>query len=201
MLKTTNNLGDFPIICLGGASVDLDAYTELIGNLPPALDAAVIVINHVKGVQDALFEALTRCARMPVAMITDGLPVRSNRIFLLSQGYDLHVGDEQFRLKPVSKPTGWTNVVTVFLTSLCSNWRGQVVAVILSGLDGDGAEALGEIKRVGGITIAQEVASAGDPNMPAAAIATGNVDLVLSVQDIARQIVQIAQAKKMQALP
>jgi chemotaxis response regulator CheB len=92
---------------------------------------------------------------MPVEKITEGLHVRPNCVFLLEQDKDLHVLDGFFRLKSVSKPTGWTDVITVFLRSLTEHWRGQIVAVILSGLDGDGAAALRGIKEVGGITIAQ----------------------------------------------
>jgi chemotaxis response regulator CheB len=61
-------------------------------------------------------------------------------------------------------------------------------------LDGDGAEALSGIKEVGGITIAQKLDTAGQPDMPESAIATGCIDFVLSPEDIAREIVRIARA-------
>jgi two-component system chemotaxis response regulator CheB len=116
-------------------------------------------------------------------------------VFFLREGNDLHVLDGSFRLKPVSKPTGWTDVITVFLRSLAEHWHGQIVAVILSGLDGDGAAALQGVKEAGGITIAQKIDMAEDPNMPSSAIASGYIDLILSVEDIAKQIVRIAQAR------
>ena len=43
-------------------------------------------------------------------------------------------------------------MITVFLCSLVQHWDGKLVAVIVSGLDGDGAAALSRIKQVGGIT-------------------------------------------------
>ena len=79
---------------------------------------------------------------------------------------DLHVLDGEFRLNPISKPRGWPDVITVFLRSHTENWDGQVIAVIVSGYDGDGADALCGIKDVGGITIAQKPETAGQPDMP-----------------------------------
>ena len=51
------------------------------------------------------------------------------------------------------------------------------------------------IKEVGGITIAQKLETAGQPDMPASAIASGCIDFVLSPEDIAREIVRIAHAE------
>lgn len=191
---------NFPIVCLGGATVDLDAYTKLIGALPADLDAAIVVINHLKAVGPLLLESLTRCSRIKVEPITEGMAVQPNRIFVLKEGWDLHLVEGEFRLRPVSKPTGWTNVVTVFLGSMARNWHGQLIAVILGGLDGDGAAALCDVKRAGGITIAQKVDSGGDPNMPSAAIASGFIDLILPAEDIATQIVLIAHTGKVESL-
>lgn len=79
---------------------------------------------------------------------------------------------------------------------MTENWDGKLVAVIVSGYDGDGAAALCGIKEAGGITIAQKPDTAAQPDMPESAIASGCVDFVLSPEDIAKKIVQIAHAVK-----
>ncbi|NTW99030.1 MAG: DUF3417 domain-containing protein [Geobacteraceae bacterium] len=78
--------------------------------------------------------------------------------------------------------------------SLTENWEGKLIAVIVSGYDGDGAAALRGIKEVGGITIAQKPDTASQPDMPESAIASGHIDFILSPEDIAKEIVRIAQA-------
>ena len=85
-------------------------------------------------------------------------------------------------------------MITIFLRSLAQNWDGTLVAVIVSGLDSDGAEALREIKEAGGVTIAQAPDTAEWSDMPKSAIRTGYIDFILSVEDIAKKIVQIADA-------
>jgi chemotaxis response regulator CheB len=71
-------------------------------------------------------------------------------------------------------------------------WEGQLIAVIVSGYDGDDAAALCEIRDIGGVTIAQTLETAKKPDMPESAIASGRVDFVLSPEEIAAKIVQIA---------
>jgi chemotaxis response regulator CheB len=89
-------------------------------------------------------------------------------------------------------------VITVFLRSLTKHWDGKLIAVIVSGYDGDGAEALCGIKEVGGITIAQKPDTAAQPDMPESAIASGCIDFILSPEDIAKEINRIANAGKKQ---
>ena len=83
----------------------------------------------------------------------------------------------------------------MFLRSLTRYWDGKLVAVIVSGYDGDGAAALCGIKEVGGITIAQKLSTARQPDMPESAIASGCIDYVLSPEDIAKEIVRIANVE------
>ena len=85
-------------------------------------------------------------------------------------------------------------MITVFLHSLTLNWQGKLIAVIVSGYDGDGAEVLCSIKKVGGITITQRPATAAQPDMPESAIASGCIDFVLSPEDIAKEILRIVHA-------
>jgi len=87
-------------------------------------------------------------------------------------------------------------VITVFMRSLTENWDGRLVAVIVSGFDGDGAAALGGIKEVGGVTIAQKPDTAGQPDMPESAIASGYIDFILSPENIAQEIIRIAHMER-----
>jgi chemotaxis response regulator CheB len=121
------------------------------------------------------------------------LDIQPNHVFIIPEQRDLHVLAGEFRLKPISKPRGWPDVITVFLRSLTKHWDGKLIAVIVSGYDGDGAAALCGIKKVGGITIAQKLDTAAQPDMPESAIASGCIDFVLSPEDIAGKIAQIAQ--------
>jgi chemotaxis response regulator CheB len=160
------------------------------------MGVAIVIVNHLRTVATQLHEILPRFTTMPVELITERLLIEPNHVFIIPEQRDLHVLDGEFRLKPISKPRGWPDVITVFLRSLTQHWDGKLVAVIVSGYDGDGAEALCGIQQVGGITIAQKLDTAGQPDMPESAIATGCIDFVLSPEGIAQKIVRIARGVK-----
>jgi two-component system chemotaxis response regulator CheB len=165
---------------------------QLLKHLPPETGVAVVIVNHARRTSHALHKILPHSTKLPVELITEGLPIQPNRVFIIPASCDLHILDGTFRLTPMSKPKGWPDVITIFLRSLAENWGGKLVAVIVSGLDADGAEALKDIKEVGGITIAQAPDTAEWSDMPASAIETGYIDFILSIEDIARKIAQIA---------
>ncbi len=183
---------DFPVVCVGGSAGGLDAYTRLLSRLPADMGVAIVIVNHLRTVATLLHEILPRFTAMPVSLITEKLEIRPNQVFIIPEQRDLHVLDGEFRLKPISKPQGWPDVITVFLRSMTRNWDGKLIAVIVSGYDGDGADALCGIKEVGGITIAQKLDTAIQPDMPESAIASGCIDFVLSPEEIAVEIARIA---------
>ncbi|HUX59910.1 MAG TPA: chemotaxis protein CheB [Ignavibacteriaceae bacterium] len=191
-MKARNPAKNFPIVCVGGSAGGLDAYTRLLKHLPDDMGVAIVIVNHLRTVATHLHEILPNYTKMPVELITERLLIEPNHVFIIPEQRDLHVLDEEFRLKPISKPRGWPDVITVFLRSLTQNWEGKLIAVIVSGYDGDGSAALCGIKEVGGITIAQKPETAGQPDMPESAMASGCIDFVLSPEDIAKEIIRIA---------
>lgn len=184
----------FPVVCVGGSAGGLDAYTRLLQHLPVDMGVAIVIVNHVRTFATLLHEILPRYTKMPVELITERLLIEPNRVFIIPEQRDLHVRDGKFRLQPVSKPRGWPDVITIFLESLTEHWDGQLITVIVSGYDGDGAAALCGVRDVGGITIAQRPDTAKQPDMPESAIASGCIDFVLSPEEIAVELVRIAHA-------
>ena len=185
----------FPVVCVGGSAGCLDAYIRLLKCLPADLGVAVVIVNHITLFPTQLHTILPRYTTMPVELITDRLLIEPNRVFIIPENRDLHVEGDEFHLKPISKPHGWPDVITVFLKSLTAGWDGKLIAVIVSGYDGDGAAALCGIRDVGGITIAQKLSTAAQPDMPQSAIDTGCIDFVLSPEDIALEIRRIARVE------
>jgi len=193
-MKTKISAKNFPIVCVGGSAGGLDAYTRLLQNLPADMGVAIVIVNHLRIVATLLHEILPRYTKMPVELITERLDIQPDHVFIIPENRDLHILDDEFRLKPISKPRGWPDVITVFLRSLTQHWEGKIIAVIVSGYDGDGAEAMRSIKEAGGITIAQKPDTASQPDMPMSAIASGCIDFVLSPEDISRKIKRIVKA-------
>ena len=187
---------NFPVVCVGGSAGGLDAYIRLLKDLPADMGVAVVIVNHITVMPTQLHQVLPRFSRMPVELITEDLLIQPDRVYIIPANRDLHVDGEVFHLAPISKLRGWPDVITVFLRSMTRFWDGPLIAVIVSGYDGDGAAALCGIREVGGITMAQKLDTASQPDMPQSAIDSGCIDFVLSPEDIAKEIVRIARAHK-----
>ena len=196
MSNTVSPVKNFPIVCVGGSAGGLDAYIRLLQNLPADMGVAIVIVNHITKFPTRLHEILPPYTTMPVELITEKLLIEPNHVFIIPENRDLHVSEGEFLLKPISKPRGWPDVITVFLRSLTRNWEGQLIAVIVSGYDGDGAEAMCGIQQIGGVTIAQQLDTANQPDMPESAIASGCIDFVLSPEKIAQEIIRIARPLK-----
>lgn len=186
----------FTVVCIGGSAGGLDAYVRLLQHLPCDMGVAFVIVNHVRNFATQLHEILPRYTAMPISLITEKLVIQPDHVFIIPSQRDLHVLDGEFRLKPISKPRGWPDVISVFLRSLTKNWDGKLIAVIVSGFDGDGAAALCGIREAGGVVIAQKLDTAAQPDMPESAIGSGCVDFILSPENIAEQISRITRGNR-----
>ena len=186
----------FPIVCVGGSAGGLEAYIRLLKNLPADMGVAIVIVNHIRLFPTRLHEILSNFSSMPVHLITECMAIQPNHVYIIPENRDLHVQSGEFQLKPISKPRGWPDVITVFLLSLVHSWEGQLIAVIVSGFDSDGAAALCSIREIGGITIAQKVETAIEPSMPESAIASGCIDFILAPEEIAQKLISIAAVER-----
>lgn len=192
-MKKRKSGESFPVVCVGGSAGGLDAYIRLLQHLPCDMGVAFVIVNHVRNFATLLHQILPKYTAMPVSLITEKLVIQPDHVFIIPTQRDLHVLNGEFRLTPISKPRGWPDVITVFLRSLTKNWEGKLIAVIVSGYDGDGAAALCGIREAGGVVIAQKLNTATQPDMPESAIESGCVDYILSPENIAAEIARIAR--------
>ena len=181
----------FPIVCIGGSAGGLETYIELLKSIPARLGISIVIVNHMTDQPTRLHEILPKYTSLSVKLITQSLRITPNCVFVIPSNSDLQILNGHFRLRPRSKVGGWSNVITLFLFSLAQYWEGLLMVIIVSGLDGDGADALGEVKKSGGIVMVQTPESAAWSDMPEAAIKTGNVDYVMAIESIALKIVEI----------
>lgn len=193
MAATTQSLKrGIPVVCIGMSSGAVDPLRTLFQHVSSNTGMAFVVIHHLSRFTTHLPSLISHCTRMPVELIVPGRIILPNHVYVLPSGQEVAIRDDHFSLCPRSKLWGWTNVISVFLESLAKS-RHKGVAVIFSGLDKDGAEALAEFKRNGGITIVQEPKTAKSPQMPEAAIDTGTVDYVLPPAQIPVQLESIVK--------
>lgn len=185
------------IVCFGASAGGLEAYLKILSLLPTETGLVFIIIHHQPSDWKSLLpEIIPHYTAMPVALIEDGEIAKANCVYVAPPDMQAYMTGDRFRLSPLLKQWGWPRNISVFLHSLASEQSKQAIAVILSGLDSDGAAALKPIKDAGGIVIAQDFHTAKQPAMPISAVNTGCVDFLLSPIEIAEKLKSIAEERK-----
>ena len=203
---TPHRNGKFPIVCIGASAGGLEAFSQLLENLPPDRGMAYILVQHLDPRHESMLAGIiSRATRMPVIEVKDGMRVKPDHVYVIPPNVDMAILHGVLSLMPRPEKRGPHLAIDYFLRSLARDQKDQAIAVILSGTASDGAQGVKEIKGESGITFAQDENSAKYPGMPMSAIATGCIDFVLPPKDIARELGRIgrhpylAVMKKMEA--
>src|SRR5207302_3685377 len=131
-----------------------------------------------------LVDFLQRACALPVAEADDKQEIEPATVYLAPADYHMLVEPGHIALSidaPVqqSRPS-----IDVLFESAADAYGEEVVAAILTGANDDGAHGVQQVKERGGLTLAQDPETAERRQMPDAAIATGAVDRVTTVEDI-----------------
>jgi len=183
----------FPIVAIGASAGGLTAFTDLLRHLPSDTNMGFVLIQHLKAdYKSLLTEILGRVTEIPVIQVRDGMSVEPNRVYVIPPNTKMTIAEGLLRLTPREKIRGTYMPIDAFFHSLANDRKSQAIAVVLSGGDGDGAKGLKAIKAAGGITFAQCEETAQVSSMPNTAVATGDVDFILSPSAIAQELANIS---------
>ena len=164
----------------------------LFGELPP-LNAAFVVVLHINPDMDfRIAQGIDASSSMPAALARDAEYLKPGRIYLAPGGYHLRLeGNHRIELREGARVNFVQPSVDVAMQSLTRQASGLLIGIILTGMGKDGAEGLRHVKKVGGITLAQDRESSVIFGMPKAALETGAVDFVGTPQEIAWKLVEL----------
>lgn len=197
MKKKTKQLAkanSFPIVGIGASAGGLNAYTRLLKVLAADTGMAFVLIQHLDPTHVSLLpELITRTTAMPVIEASDGMRIECNHVYIMPPTHSLALLHGVLHL--IQRPEGRGKYLPIdgFLTSLAQDQQNNSIGVILSGTASDGTLGLQAIKATDGITFAQREDTAEFSDMPHNAIASGYVDFILTPEEIAKKLAQIAQ--------
>ncbi len=175
----------FFVVAVGASAGGLEAFRRLLTDLPANTGMAFILVQHLPPVEDNLLvAALTGYTAMPLQQASQAMLLAPDHIYLSPPGSLFAVKAGFFEVKANDGPHGDQLPFDFLLRSLALERGDRAVCVVLSGAGTDGTIGLREIKAAGGLVIAQSDEAAFD-GMPASAIATNMVDLVLPVASMA----------------
>ncbi len=185
---------DFPVVGVGASAGGLEAFSQLLSQLPPKTGMAFVLVQHLDPTHtSALEEILSRTTRIPVREVTDGLRVERDHVYVIPANADMVITDGALQLARRTAARGMHKPIDAFFQSLASARGDRAIGVILSGTASDGAGGCQYIKGTGGITFAQDPSTAKYDSMPQSAIAAGCIDFVMAPAAIAEELVRIGK--------
>jgi two-component system chemotaxis response regulator CheB len=186
------------LVVIGGSWGALAAYDRILPPLPKDFPAAIVVIQHraVDSHHGALVGYLQQRSPLPCSEIDDKTPVVAGQIHLAPPDYHTIVERGHFALSTEAAVRHSRPSIDVSFETAADSYGNRLVGVILTGANDDGAEGVRAVKRQGGFTIAQDPETAEKRTMPEAAIATGAVDRVVAVEEIAPMLLDLCGAGK-----
>lgn len=182
---------NFPIVGIGASAGGLDAFKQLLKEIPEDSGMAYVLVQHLDPTHMSLLpEILQKVTRIPVHEITDDIKLAPDHIYIIPSNKILTSIDGALKLSPRNKNIQNLSI-DIFFKSLAEVHTTFAVGIILSGTGSDGTLGLKAIKAYGGITIAQDPSHSAYPAMPNNAIEAGVVDFVLTPGNIPQHILQI----------
>src|SRR5581483_6661407 len=161
---------------------------------PADFPASILIVQHMpEGFTEMLARRLDEACEIRVKEASSGDALRAgtalicpgNRHMRLIRRVDGSFGVAVSNDPPVN---GHRPSVSVLFQSLAREAGRGCIAVLMTGMGEDGAEALGSVKAAGGLTIAQDANSCVVFGMPRAAIEMGNAMRTVSLDALANTL-------------
>jgi chemotaxis response regulator CheB len=188
-----------PLVVIGASAGGPAAIAKVLSQLPADFAAPIVIVQHVDSqFSRGLADWLDYQTPLQVRLAQEGERPVAGVVLLAANDNHLvfanHTGLSYTRypLESSYRPS-----VDVFFKSVASYWRGEVLAIILTGMGRDGAEGLRTLHEKGHHTIAQDRTTSAVYGMPKAAAELHAASEILPLEQIGPRIVDlVAQTMK-----
>ena len=192
--KAIKSANLFPVVGIGASAGGLDAFKRLLKAIPENSGMAYVLVQHLDPNHESMLpEILQKVTKIPVLEIADDIKVEPNHIYVIPSNKMMVATDGVLLLapRPVKSKTERNLPIDLFFTSLAEVHESNAIGVVLSGTASDGTLGLKAIKDHGGITFAQDEASAAYEGMPNSAVQAGVVDFILPPEKIPQKLLEV----------
>jgi two-component system chemotaxis response regulator CheB len=185
----------FELVAIGSSTGGPPALQKILSEMPHELPFAMLVSQHMPaGFTKTFAERLNRMFPFTVHEASDGEPVVKNTVLVAPGAMNMitvQVKDQVVvRLKTPTHEDKYSPSINAMLTSVARVYGSRALAVILTGMGNDGSLGVRKIKEHGGGVLAEAEESSVVFGMPREAIATGLVDKVVHLDQMASKIIE-----------
>jgi two-component system chemotaxis response regulator CheB len=181
------------VAAIGASAGGLPALQTVLAALPGDFRGAVLVVLHLHPAMPSRLAALmSRHCALPVRSAEEGVVVAPGTVHVAVPDLHLMLEGRRIRLVPSEPVHHVRPSIDLLFASLARSCGADATVVVLTGTGLDGAAGVVAVKAAGGTTIVQDPAAAAFTGMPAAALATGCIDHVVPLTDVAPLLVRLA---------
>lgn len=183
------------IIVLTASAGGLKALSKILSNLPKDFSTPIVIVQHLSPSYPSLMaEILSRRTLLQVKQAEAGDMLKPGTVYIAPPNHHLVINqDRTLSLSDAEKVHRVRPSGDVLFQSAATSFLKKVIAVVLTGMNGDGATGVEAVKLMGGTVIAQSEATCEYYSMPKAAIATGAVDFILALEAIAPALLNLVK--------
>jgi chemotaxis response regulator CheB len=193
----SDGVGQSWFVAIGASGADgLDDIRVILRELPPSLNAVVLIVLHrLWNRPSHLAAVLGRATRMPVRVALDGDRFTPGTAYIGEPADHLTLAANSFgRLVDDPNRTQRNRTVDLLFRSVAAHGGSRIIGVVLSGSLDDGSRGLAAINEIGGLTMVVTPARPPEQGMPENAISyDGPIDLIGSPSEIAQAICAAVQ--------
>ncbi len=178
----------YQVVVIGVSAGGMEALKKLFLDLSLDFLLPIIVTQHLHSTQSGFFiEFFDSLCALTVKEAEENEKIRYGFIYFAPPDYHLLIEDDRsFSLSSDEKVNYSRPSIDVLFESAADVYGSQLIGVILTGASSDGTNGMKRIKECGGMTIAQNPEEAEYPIMPKSAIDAGEIDHILSLNEISK---------------
>jgi two-component system, chemotaxis family, protein-glutamate methylesterase/glutaminase len=178
----------YELICIGASWGGLRAVGRVLSDIPSEVEQPIVIAQHRSAdtQEETLAELLALRIDRPVRDVDDKMPIERRMVYIAPPDYHLLIQRGSFSLSVDERVHHARPSIDVLFESAADAYRQDVIGIILTGANQDGAAGLARIKARGGVAVIQDPAGAERRTMPDAAIAATVADAVLPVDAIGK---------------
>ena len=181
------------VIAIASSMGGIEALRTIVSALPMDFPGAILIVQHLSPRYEShLRDIIARCTTLEVRQAAEGMKLHAKTIYVTPPDKHLIINqDGTLSLSDAPKEHFVRPSAEYTFRSLADSYGEKAIAIVLTGCDGDGREGVQLVSQMGGKVIAQDRETSKVFSMPANAIETGCVDLILPIEEIADGIVNM----------
>lgn len=184
------------VVGIGASAGGLEALERFFEHAPTDAGMAFVVVQHLSpDFKSLMAELLARRTRLPIQLVTDGMLVERDHVYLIPPKKEMIIAGGRLRLSERDPKQELSLPIDVFFRSLARDCGPRAVAIVLSGGGSDGSRGIRDVHEAGGLVLVQDVESAQFDGMPKTARDAGVASWVLAPEDMPRIIVEHAASR------